>query len=80
MNEIAVQIIEIGKLIGKKVFVKRFDNVKGKFYNDNEAPQIFTECDFEYYGYSILCGGIELIDIDYKPQFGKYYLVTFNDL
>lgn len=80
MNEIALQIIEVGKLIGKKVFVKRFDSDKGKFYDDNEVPQIFTECDFEYYGYSILCGAIELIDIDYKPKLGKYHLVTFKDL
>ena len=80
MNEIALQIIEIGKLIGKKVFVKRYDSDNGKIYKDNEVPQIFTENDFEYYAYSILAGVIELIDINYQPKFGKYFLVTFKDL
>ena len=35
MNEIAKQIIEVGKLIGKKVFVKRYDSLNGLYYNDN---------------------------------------------
>lgn len=80
MNEIALQIIEVGKLIGKKVFVKRFDSDNRKLYDENEAPQIFTEYDFEYYGYGILCGTIKLMNIEYKPKFGKYHLVTFKDL
>ena len=78
MNEIALQIIEIGKLIGKKVFIRHLS--EGKFYNDNEVAEIFSIDDFEYYSYYILCGVIELIDNEYKPKFGKYYLVTFKDL
>ena len=78
MNEIALQIIEIGKLIGKKVFIRHLR--EGKFYNDNEVAEIFSIDDFEYYSYHILCGAIELIDIEYKPKLGKYHLVTFKDL
>lgn len=80
MNEIALQIIEVGKLIGKKVLVKRYDSDSNKVYYDNEVPQSFTECDFDYYGYNIIAETIELIDIEYQPKFGKYFLVTFKDL
>lgn len=78
MNEIAKQIIELGKLIGKKVFVKHY--CEGEFYNDNEVAETFTVDDFEYYAYDILCGKISLLVLKYKPKFGRYYLVTFKDL
>jgi hypothetical protein len=78
MNEIALQIIEIGKLIGKKVFVKHYHECT--FYNDNEVPETFTVDDFDFYSYDILCGEIELMDIKYTAKFGRYYLVTFKDL
>ena len=78
MNEIALQIIEIGKLIGKKVFVKHY--YEGTSFNDNEVAETFTVDDFGYYGYGILYGEIKLIDIKYTTEIGKYYLVTFKDL
>lgn len=80
MNEIALQIIEIGKLIGKKVFVRRYDSDTRKYYDDNEVPATFTVDDFENYAYSIYSEVIELIDIVYKTKLGKYYLITFKDL
>ena len=78
MKEIAYQIIELGKLIGKKVFVKHYAD--GSYYNDSDVPEIFTNDDFEYYAYDLLNGEISLTTITYTPKFGKYYLVTFNDL
>ena len=80
MNEISKQIIEVGKLIGKKVFVKRYDSLNGVYYNDSETPELFTVDDFEYYAYDILNGEISLLTIRYSPKFEKYHLVTFKDL
>ena len=78
MNEIVYQIIELGKLIGKKVFVKHYAD--GSYYNDSDVPEIFTNEDFEFYAYDILNGEISLLTIRYTAKFGKYYLVTFKDL
>ena len=78
MNEITLQIIEIGKLIGKKVFVTLY--CEGKFYNENEVAVSFTVDDFDFYSYKILGGKIELMDIKYINNFGKYHLVTFKQL
>ena len=78
MNEIVYQTIELGKLIGKKVFVKHYAD--GSYYNDSDVPEIFTNEDFEFYAYDILNGEISLLTIRYTAKFGKYYLVTFKDL
>ena len=80
MNEIALQIIELGKLIGKKVYVKHYVEEYNTYFSDSVDANVFTIADFEYYAYGLLYGEIELIDINYKPKFGKYYLVTFKDL
>ena len=78
MNEIAKQIIELGKLIGKKVFIKHYCN--GSIYNDSETSFTFTTDDFEFYGYNILSGKFELLSVKYRASFGRYYLVSFKDL
>ena len=78
MNEISKQIIEIGKLIGKKVFIKHC--VDGNYYTDTDRVIPFTIYDFEEYAYKILVGEIELIEINLREKFGVYYLVTFKDL
>lgn len=80
MNEISKQIIEVGKLIGKKVFVKRYDKLNGVYYNDSEVATTFSVDDFEFYAYDILNGKISLLTIKYTAKFGKYHLVTFKDL
>ena len=79
-EEINNQLIEIGKLIGKKVFVKRYDSLNGVYYNDNEVATTFSVDDFEFYASDILNGEISLLTIRYTAKFGRYYLVTFKDL
>lgn len=77
MNEITKQIIEVGKLIGKKVFIKHY--VSGSYYNDTESSFTFTTDDFEFYAYNILNGKYELLSVKYRASFGRYYLVSFKD-
>ena len=79
MNEITNQIIEIGKLIGKRVSVKRYI-VSDYYYNYYATDITFTTDDFEYYAYGILNGIIKLKDIGYSEKFGNYYLIIFDNL
>ena len=79
MKEIAKQIIEIGRLIGKRVFIKRY-SYEGNYYNDSEYVEEFTIEDFENYAYDLLNQEIKLLEIKYTRKFGRYYLVTFKDL
>lgn len=78
MNEISKQIIELGKLIGKKVFVKRYSSCG--YYCSTDTTGIFTIEDFEYYSYRLIKGKIKLTDIIDSVNFGGYYLVIFNNL
>ena len=80
MNEISKQIIEIGKLIGKKVFIIQYVEDYNSYYGDRVKPVVFTIADFENYAYGLINGVIELLDIDYKTKFEKYYLVIFQQL
>ena len=80
MNEIALQIIEIGKLIGKKILVKHYVSDGYNFSNDSEFPEIFTVEEYEKYGYDIINGKIVLLDIVYTEKFGDYYLLIFKNL
>ena len=79
MNEIAKQIIQLGKLIGKKVFIKHY-SFNGYYYNDSDCVDIFTIYDFEEYVYKILNQEIKILEIKYSKKFGSYYLITFKDL
>ena len=79
MNEISKKIIIIGKLIGKKVFVKRYVSEGYNFINDTEFPEIFTVKEFENYAYDLLNGKIELLDIIHTEKFGDYYLIVIQD-
>lgn len=79
MNEISKQIIELAKLIGKRVYVKRFNDY-GYYYNDYVTADTFTIENFEKYAYDIVNKKYELVGITYKEKFGGYYLVTFKYL
>lgn len=79
MNEIAKQIIQLGKLIGKKVFIKHY-SFNGTYYNDSDCVDIFTNEDFENYAYDLLNQEIKILEIKYTKKFGSYYLITFKDL
>ena len=79
MNEIAKQIIQLGKLIGKKVFIKHY-SFNGYYYNDSEYIEEFTVEDFENYAYDLLNQEIKILEIKYSKKFGSYYLITFKDL
>lgn len=79
MNEISKQIIELGKLIGKKVFVKHYIKEYDAYFSDSDVADVFTVDDFENYSYGVLDGKISLMDITYKTKFGKYYLIRFED-
>ena len=80
VSEIELQVNDLKKLIGKKVFVKRYDSLNGVYYNDSEVATTFSVDDFEFYASDILNGEISLLTIRYTAKFGKYYLVTFKDL
>ena len=79
MNEISKQIIELGKLIGKKVYVKRF-NEFGYYYDDYVIGTTFKTENFEKYTNGIVDKKYKLVDISYREKFGGYYLVTFQYL
>lgn len=79
MNEIAKQIIELGRLIGKRVFIKHY-NFNCSYYNDNEKIEIFMVEDFESYSYGLLNQEIKLVEIRYTEKLDGYYLVIFKDL
>ena len=79
MNEIAKQIIQLGRLIGKKVFIKHY-SFNGNYYNDSDCVDVFTVEDFENYSYNLLHQDIKILEIKYTKKFGSYYLITFKDL
>lgn len=79
MKEIAQQIIQLGRLIGKKVFIKHY-SFNGNYYNDSDCVDVFTVEDFENYSYNLLYQEIKILDIKYTKKFGSYYLITFKDL
>lgn len=76
MNEIALQIIEIGKLIGKKVFITQ--NIDGDLCDITETPMLFTLEDFDFYSRAILYQVVELNKIVYRDNSGGYYLVILE--
>lgn len=78
MNEIAKQIIELGRLIGKKVFIKYYDNINGRYYYDKGVSELFTIYDFEEYAYKILAEEYKIKEITQRVKVGNYYLVVFS--
>ena len=78
-SEIELQVNDLKKLIGKKVFVKRY-SYDGYYYNDSEKVETFTIDDFKCYSDDIKAGDIELWEIEYTGKYGDYYLITFKDL
>ena len=79
VSEIELQVNDLKKLIGKKVFVKRY-SYDGYYYNDSEKVETFTIDDFKCYSDDIKAGDIELWEIEYTGKYGDYYLITFKDL
>lgn len=79
VSEIELQVNDLKKLIGKKVFVKRY-SYDNYYYNDSEKVETFTTDDFKCYSDDIKAGDIELWDIVYTGKSSDYYLITFKDL
>lgn len=79
VSEIELQVNDLKKLIGKKVFVKRY-SYDDYYYNDSDKVETFTIDDFKCYSDDIKAGDIELWDIVYTGKSSDYYLITFKDL